>query len=157
MFLTARSLFAWDRKSRSCCLMCQRIYIDRPQQAAVYSSPPLPARPLTTYTLRVLWSLRSWTFRLPLRSKTVKSSLLQRLLSYLMPLAIMPTSLPPQPPLPYNYPLHVPWCGYGTTCSSMPDFLTLIDLRLQCNLPPLVSIPVSGLSRICVCFRIYCL
>ena len=34
----------------------------------------------------------------------------------------------------------------GTTCSSMPDFPTLIDLRLQCNLPPLVSIPVSGLS-----------
>jgi ribonuclease HI len=26
----------------------------------------------------------------------------------------------------------------GTTCSSMPDFPTgLIDLRLQCNLPPL--------------------
>jgi ribonuclease HI len=26
----------------------------------------------------------------------------------------------------------------GTTCSSMPDVPTLIDLRLQCNLPPLV-------------------
>ena len=34
----------------------------------------------------------------------------------------------------------------GTTCSSMPDVPTLIDLRLQCNLPILVSIPVSGLS-----------
>ena len=34
----------------------------------------------------------------------------------------------------------------GTTCSSMPDVPTLIDIRLQRNRPPLVSIPVSSLS-----------